>query len=151
MKWRAPILAAMVGMVLAGCRMPSGGTTLPSGSMGQTSTVEEGVILSVQEVTIEGNTNILATVGGAVVGYGVGNLFGGGRGRTLARAVGTAGGAAAGAAASKSASTQNALQIEVELDSGGAVTIIQQSDRIFRPGDEVKVLRNSDGTARVIQ
>jgi outer membrane lipoprotein SlyB len=81
----------------------------------------------------------------------VGNTIGGGSGRRLARTAGAVGGAAAGSRAQQAATTERGLEITVELESGEVVVIVQAADEHFDVGDKVRVLRRSDGGARVTQ
>ena len=60
-------------------------------------------------------------------------------------------GGGAGAAVEEAATRQKGLEITVKLDNGEVVSVVQAADREYLVGDDVKVLRNPDGTARVIQ
>ena len=66
---------------------------------------------------------------------------------------GTAGGALLGAAGGyagqKALTKQNGLEITVELENGQQLSIVQAADQQFSPGERVRVLRGSDGSARV--
>ena len=92
---------------------------------------------------------VLGTVGGGVVGGVLGNMVGGGRGKTLATIAGAALGAAGGYAGEKALTKQNGLEITVELENGQQLSIVQAADQQFSPGERVRVLRGSDGSARV--
>ena len=76
-------------------------------------------------------------------------MFGHGRGRTLATIAGAALGAGAGYAGEKAVTKQNGLEIEVRLESGQILSIVQGADQSFAPGERVRVLRGVDGTSRV--
>ena len=91
----------------------------------------------------------VGTVGGGVVGGVLGNMVGGGRGKTLATIAGAALGAAGGYAGEKALTKQNGLEITVELENGQQLSIVQAADQQFSPGERVRVLRGSDGSARV--
>ena len=84
-----------------------------------------------------------------MVGGILGNMVGGGRGRTLATIAGAALGAAGGYAGEKALTKQNGLEITVELENGQQLSIVQAADQQFSPGERVRVLRGSDGSARV--
>ncbi|MFR5645440.1 MAG: glycine zipper 2TM domain-containing protein [Bilophila wadsworthia] len=79
----------------------------------------------------------------------LGNMVGGGRGKTLATIAGAALGAAGGYAGEKALTKQNGLEITVELENGQQLSIVQAADQQFSPGERVRVLRGSDGSARV--
>ena len=113
-------------------------------------TVQYGTVVSVQPVTLEEDRPaVLGTVGGGVVGGVLGNMVGGGRGKTLATIAGAALGAAGGYAGEKALTKQNGLEITVELENGQQLSIVQAADQQFSPGERVRVLRGSDGSARV--
>ena len=118
-----------LAMLSAGCTNYSGNTY--SGSQVRSAqTVQYGTVVSVQPVTLEEDRPaVLGTVGGGVVGGVLGNMVGGGRGKTLTK--------------------QNGLEITVELENGQQLSIVQAADQQFSPGERVRVLRGSDGSARV--
>ena len=152
--WLKVLVVVLACAVAVGCgpqQSSLSGSTYSRDSARQVQTFTEGEVVMVREVTIQGKAGAAGAVAGGVMGYAVGNLFGGGRGRTLARSAGTVGGAAAGGAAQKAATTEKGLEITVKLDSGQTITVVQAADRVFRVGDEVKVLTRPDGTARVVQ
>jgi outer membrane lipoprotein SlyB len=60
-------------------------------------------------------------------------------------------GAAAGSAAERSASQKAGLEIEVELDDGRIMVIVQEKDDEYAVGDRVRIVQASDGTMRVRQ
>ena len=59
--------------------------------------------------------------------------------------LGTVGGGVVGGVLTK----QNGLEITVELENGQQLSIVQAADQQFSPGERVRVLRGSDGSARV--
>ena len=138
-----------LAMLSAGCTNYSGNTS--SGSQVRSAqTVQYGTVVSVQPVTLEEDRPaVLGTVGGGVVGGVLGNMVGGGRGKTLATIAGAALGAAGGYAGEKALTKQNGLEITVELENGQQLSIVQAADQQFSPGERVRVLRGSDGSARV--
>lgn len=113
-------------------------------------TVEYGTVESVRPVTLEEDrAPVLGTAAGGIVGGIVGNMFGGGHGRTLATIAGAALGAGAGYAGEKAVTKQNGLEIEVRLENGQVLSIVQGADQSFSPGERVRVLRGAGGTSRV--
>ena len=58
-------------------------------------------------------------------------------------------GAAGGYAGEKALTKQNGLEITVELENGQQLSIVQAADQQFSPGERGRVLRVSDGSARV--
>ena len=127
-----------------------GGNTYSGSQERSAQTVQYGTVVSVQPVTLEEDRPaVLGTVGGGVVGGVLGNMVGGGRGKTLATIAGAALGAAGGYAGEKALTKQNGLEITVELENGQQLSIVQAADQQFSPGERVRVLRGSDGSARV--
>ncbi len=113
-------------------------------------TVERGTVVSVHHVELrEDSPAIAGTIGGGILGGIVGSVFGGGTGRILATAVGAGAGALAGNVAQKAITKQKGLEIEVKLDNGQDISIVQGADEMFSVGERVRVLRASDGSARV--
>ena len=113
--------------------------------------LEEGVVIMVRDVTIAGEARGGGAVAGGVLGFVLGSAVGSGSGRTIARTAGAVGGAAAGSAIEKSATTVPALELTIELESGESVIIVQAADEHFDVGDKVRVIRRSDGGAKVLQ
>ncbi len=111
--------------------------------------VEFGKVVSVKPVELEGNTPIFGTIAGGAVGGVLGSLIGGGSGRILSTVVGAGAGAIAGNIAERKITTQQGLEIEVKLDNGQIISIVQGADQSFSPGERVRVLRGNDGSARV--
>lgn len=139
-------------MSLTGCASPPASANSVSRSeTGRAHTVEMGEVVYVREVTIEGEARGAGAVAGGVLGFAVGNTIGSGTGRTLARAAGTVAGAGAGSAVERAATTVAGVEVTVELASGEVIVIIQAADETFDVGDQVRVLRRSDGGVRVMQ
>jgi outer membrane lipoprotein SlyB len=135
-----------------GCLATSQGSKTYTRGQAQTAMeVYYGTILKVAEVQIEAETTGAGAVGGGVAGGVIGSTIGRGRGRTLATAAGALAGAAAGSAAEKSGGTRPALEIEVELDDGRLMVIVQEKDDEFAVGDRVRLLKSPDGKMRVRQ
>lgn len=139
-------------LTIFGCQTTSQGSKTYTRGQAQTALeVYYGTILKVAEVQIEAETTGAGAVGGGVVGGVIGSTIGSGRGRTLATTAGALAGAAAGSAAEKSRGTRLALEMEVELDDGRLMAIVQEKDDEFAVGDRVRLLRSPDGKMRVRQ
>ncbi len=110
-----------------------------------------GTILRVEEVTLEGTNTGAGTLAGGAMGGALGSAVGGGSGRTIATVGGAILGGIAGTAAEKGMTTQVGVELEVELDNGELLAIVQEKDAIYNVGDRVRVLRDSRGAARVRQ
>lgn len=128
------------------------GDTFSRAEAGQPQTVQRGTITSVRQVRLEGSDS--GTVGGgllgAVAGGLIGDQVGGGSGRRAARVAGAAGGGIAGTHVGQQATSRRGLEIEVRLDSGRTISVVQQDNprETFQSGDRVRVL-DSGKRARV--
>jgi len=138
--------------ILAGCQAPSQGSKTYRAGQAQTAmTVYYGTVLKVSDVQIQAKQTGAGAVGGAVVGGIVGSTIGSGRGRTLATTTGALAGAAAGSAAEGARATRPALEIEIELDDGRIMVVVQEKDDEFVVGDRIRLIQGADGTMRVRQ
>ncbi|MEG2115272.1 MAG: hypothetical protein RRZ38_15460, partial [Hafnia sp.] len=86
------IVIALAGATLAGCANTStlSGDVYTAGQAKEVQQVTYGSIVSIQPVRIQaGNdSNVIGSIGGAVLGGFLGNTVGGGTGRSLATAAG---------------------------------------------------------------
>jgi outer membrane lipoprotein SlyB len=152
MKYIVFISCSLVLIGIVGCSGPAHSSKVYSrNEAGTVQNVEDGEVLYVREVTIEGSRSPWGGIAGGIMGYAVGSTIGGGSGKTVARAAGTVGGAAAGSAVQEKATREVGLEITVQLDSGEIISVVQSADEQFDDGDRVRVLRRPDGSARVIQ
>lgn len=110
-----------------------------------------GTILRVEEVVIEGTQTGAGTIAGGVMGGALGSAVGGGAGRTIATAGGAILGGLAGSAMEKGATTAVGVELEVELDNGELLLVVQEKDSLYQVGDRVRVIKDSRGTTRVRQ
>lgn len=149
--FRLPIILVMaVSLGLAaGCASSRSGNVYSRHDARQVQVVDYGVVDSVRPVMIEGTRSPFGTLAGAIIGGIIGSTIGSGSGRTLATTIGAVAGGAAGTAMEEEATRRNGLEIEVSLDSGENLVIVQEADIDLRPGDRVKVLTARDGSARV--
>lgn len=146
------ILAALSLFAMAGCETSSQGSkTYTRGEARQAMDVYTGTILNVAEVTIEPETTGAGAAIGGVSGGVVGSTIGGGSGRKLATLGGALAGAAVGSAAEQNVRTVPGLELEVELDDGRIMVVVQEADDTFIVGDRVRVVVDSRGTTRVRQ
>lgn len=133
---RASTLAiAFAALALAAC------APQPAFQVTDTPSTRIGTVESVQQVVASNDTSGLGAIGGALVGGGIGSLFGGGTGRTVATVVGAIGGAYAGNQI-EARNPHMVWQIAVRYDDGSFATIRQESTPIVRPGDRVRVNPN---------
>ncbi len=154
MKTTAPLLAGALTFIslVSGCETTSQGSKTYTRSQAQAPLqVFQCTVLRVEEVQIVAEETGGGATAGAVVGGIVGSTMGGGRGTRLATTAGAVGGAAVGSAAERARSTQAGLEIEVELDDGRLMVIVQAADDVYAVGDRIRIIQSGDGTMRVRQ
>ena len=118
--------------------------------------VQSGVVISVRNVTIEGDRDS-GNVFGSVIGAIVGSNIGGDDDETtqqVGAVVGTAVGSVVGQNVSENLSRKPGVEIIIKLDSNEReVSIVQEIpqdvDYSFRAGDKIRIVR-SGGKARVV-
>ncbi len=105
-------------------------------------------LFPVRAVNIQAGSdeNVLGAIGGAVLGGLLGNTIGGGTGRNLANpAAGAIAGGMAGQQAQGALNTTKGVQLEVRLDSGKTVVVVQKADNTaYRQGQRVAVIGNGN-------
>ncbi|MFC7337519.1 glycine zipper 2TM domain-containing protein [Haloferula chungangensis] len=138
-----PICAlALVPFLFSSCAQESlTGDSYSRYDAGQAQSVSMGTITSIRYVKIEGNT-AGGTIIGAAAGGLLGNQIGSGSGRTAATIGGALAGGAAGSYAGKEVTSKQGLEIQVKLDNGGSVSIVQEENprEAFAVGERVRVL-----------
>jgi outer membrane lipoprotein SlyB len=118
--------------------------------------VHSGVVVSIRNVTIEGDRtggNIFGSILGAIVGSNIGGE-GDETTQEVGAVVGTAVGSAVGQNVSESLSRKPGVEIIIKLDSNNReISIVQEMpedvDYSFRAGDQVRIVR-SGGKSRVV-
>lgn len=110
-----------------------------------------GRVTSVRPVDIgRENTPGMGAVIGAVIGGVVGNQFGHGGGRELATVGGAVAGGFAGNSIQNNADRRMGLEIGVQLEDGHSVSIVQDANDQFYPGDRVRIVGYGQN-ARVVR
>jgi outer membrane lipoprotein SlyB len=138
--------------LLAACMPESRSGAVYSRDQARTShSVYYGTILRVEEVTIEGTQSGLGTIAGGAMGAALGSAVGGGSGQTIATVGGAIAGGAAGSAIEKNVTTLAGYELEVELDNGEIIVVVQEQDSAYHVGDRVRVVKDSRGTTRIRQ
>ncbi len=150
---RSTLTALALGAALCAtaCGSSQGSKTYSRRETQRSQEVFQGTILRVEDITIEGESTALGAVGGGFLGYALGSGVGRGSGNKIAKAGGTVGGAVAGSAIEKKARSSAGLEIEVELDNGDLLVVVQEKDDDFVVGDRVRVIRAPNGVVRVRQ
>lgn len=148
MKYSGISALLLCSLLFAGCA--SYGNKSYSGAQAQTmQTVQNGVVTKVTPVSIDGSAGPVGVIAGGVAGGVLGSTMGRGTGNTLATLAGAAIGAAAGGLGESALTSKNGLQIEIRLDTGQVVAIVQNAEEPFYVGDKVQVITSANGTSRV--
>lgn len=144
------LAAAAAALLLApGCADNLSGSSYSSSTSRSGYVEQEGELLAVTPVTIEGKEGSVGLLAGSILGAAVGSTIGGGHGRTVATALGGVAGGAVGAGAEKSVTKQNGVELRVKLDDGRVVNVTQTlGDDYFVPGQRVRVLFGADTRVR---
>lgn len=151
MKKIAIVLSLVSASLLAGCADPYSGTVYRGDQAKQVQNVNYGTITRIRPVTIDGHEGIgVGAVGGAVLGGIAGSTVGGGTGRYLGAAAGALGGGLLGNTIENRATRQKGIEIEVKLENGQRVSVVQSADQAFSVGQRVRIV-GSGSSARVTQ
>lgn len=131
--WRrvAAIFLAGVALLLGACSTP------PAFQVSEPS-ARVGTVISITQDSVQNVNSGVGTIGGALVGGGIGSLFGGGSGQTVATVVGAVGGAYLGNQAAQRSHTF-VWRIGVRYDDGSVATVQQTTAPALRIGDRVRV------------
>ena len=139
-------LALLAVLGVAACAPERTNTTYGAQDIGRTQQVAYGTIVSMRQVTVQGQQTGVGTMGGAVAG-GVAGSFIGGR-DPRANLIGAVGGAIlggiAGNAIEKGATTGEAVEFIIQEDnSPQPISVVQTNEDNFHPGERVIVTRGA--------
>jgi len=113
------------------------------------STVQDGRVLSVRDVTVDGTQSGLGGAAGGVVGGVAGSSVGGPREGLIVGVLGAVTGAVVGNAVERASTREDAVELIVQLDNGQRRAIVQaRGDQPLLPGDRVLIV-SSGGKVRV--
>jgi outer membrane lipoprotein SlyB len=126
------VLAAAATLALAACNTP------PAFEVTQPASGRAGTVESIQQDSVQNVNTAVGTIGGALIGGGLGSLIGGGTGRTVATVVGAVGGGFVGNQVAERERT-TVWRIGVRYDDGSYATIQQTAAPGLRIGDRVQV------------
>jgi outer membrane lipoprotein SlyB len=99
-------------------------------------------VISITQDTVQNVNTTAGTIGGALIGGGLGSLIGGGKGQTVATVLGAVGGGYLGNQASQRSQTF-VWRIGVRYDDGSVATVQQTTAPALRIGDRVRVSNSS--------
>ena len=132
------VVLAMVGWVLAACASSSP-DVIQRGDTQRMAKVDDGVVLSVRNVVVDGSqSGVGAAVGGVTGAIGGYSASGVRREGQVLGILGAVAGAAAGNALERMATREDAVEILVQLKGGERRAVVQaQGNETFAPGDAV--------------
>ena len=113
------------------------------------STIQDGVILSLRPVVVEGNQSGLGAAAGGVVGGMAGGSVGGRRDSVAGAVIGAVVGGMVGNAAERFGTREEAYEIVIQLKNGERRSVVQaKAGEALNPGDSV-ILVSTGGKVRV--
>lgn len=127
-------------ILLAACTRNISPDTYSVGSVGEANRTVRGIIISVRDVKITGNSSGVGAgagaTGGAVAGSAIGN---GGRSNALGAIGGAVVGGIAGAVIEEGSTRQIGIEYVVETENNNLVTVVQGEPRLLK-GNKVLVI-----------
>lgn len=136
----AAALALGLATALGACASGVGAGDYSRSSVGQVNRVQEGVVLRVRPVRIEGTRTIIGPATGAAVGGVAGSTVGGGdEERAIMAIAGAVLGGLAGAAVEEGVTRRQGYAYTVRTSTGEVVNIVQGADSYIEPGSAVYI------------
>ncbi|MBA4142604.1 MAG: hypothetical protein H0X43_06255 [Nitrosospira sp.] len=135
-------------IILTGCAGGSSGSDYTRGQARQEQSVRTGVVESVREVKIEGTRSGIGAAAGGIAGGIGGSTVSHGKLGAIGAVLGAVGGGLVGQAMEQGVTGRKGLEITVKLDNGSLVSITQEADEEFKPGERVRIL-GGGGVSRV--
>ena len=141
------VLALLVAS-LAACATSSP-DVIQRGEAQRLSQVQDGTVLSIRPVTVDGSQSGVGTVAGGVIGGVAGSSVGGHREGLAVGVLGAVIGGVVGNAAERAGTRERAVEILIQLRNGERRAIVQAvGSETLAPGDAV-VLVTTGGKTRV--
>jgi outer membrane lipoprotein SlyB len=104
---------------------------------------ECGTVTNLKEVKKKGSSSGVGTLGGALIGGGLGYAVGGHNHRAAGTLVGAGGGALIGNTIEKNASSGKTFKIDVRFDNGTTQTFHYDSHPSWAPGSRVRLINGA--------
>src|SRR5436190_3052050 len=140
--------AVLALAVLAACSTTSP-DVIQKGDAQRLSQVQDGTVLSVRPVVVEGNQSGLGAAAGGVAGGVAGSTVGGHKEQAVVGVLGAVAGAVIGNAVERMGTREDAVEILVQLKNGERRAIVQaKGNETLNPGDPV-ILGTTGGKTRV--
>jgi outer membrane lipoprotein SlyB len=134
--------------VLAACSTTSP-DVIQKGDAQRMSQVQDGTVLSVRPVVVEGSQSGVGAAAGGIAGGVAGSTVGGHREGAVVGVLGAVAGAVVGNAVERMGTREQAVEILVQLKNGERRAIVQaKGNETLNPGDPV-ILVTTGGKTRV--
>jgi len=133
-----PAWRRMAAALVAGAALLLGACSTPPAFQVSEPTARVGTVISITQDSVQNVNTGVGTIGGALIGGGLGSLVGGGSGQTVATVLGAVGGGYLGSQAAQRSHTF-VWRIGVRYDDGSVATIQQTTAPALRIGDRVRV------------
>ena len=144
MKLKSVVVYSMMSSMLfaAGCADNYSGDTYASNRSGIVQNVSYGTVTNIRQVTIQDDSSNMpiGAVAGAVVGGILGHSVGGGTGKQLATVGGVVAGGLAGNAIQNQTGKTTGVEVEIRLDNGQTIAVVQKMDPNFQIGSRVRLV-----------
>jgi outer membrane lipoprotein SlyB len=142
------VLAIAFSAALAACSTTSP-DVIQKGDAQRMSQIQDGTVLSVRPVVVEGSQSGVGAVTGGVVGGVAGSTVGGHREGAVVGVLAAVAGAVVGNAVERMGTREEAVEILVQLRNGERRAIVQaKGNETLQPGDQV-ILVTTGGKTRV--
>jgi outer membrane lipoprotein SlyB len=138
---------------LSGCAPKLGGNDYAVRGVGEISETVRGTIVSMHVVNISAKDQSgpgAGALAGGVAGGLLGSQIGKGRGPMVAGVVGALGGAALGHLAEGKLTEQEGFEYQIQLDTGGLITVSQGAEPRLALGQRVLVIKSGRDRSRVV-
>jgi len=145
---KSPFVAIAMAAVLAACSTTSP-DVIQRGDAQRLSQVQDGTVLSVRPVVVEGSQSGVGAVAGGVAGGVAGSTVGGHREGAVVGVLGAVAGAVVGNAVERMGTREEAVEILVQLKNGERRAVVQaKGNETLTPGDAV-IIVTTGGKTRV--
>ena len=142
------LLLAVLIASLGACATSSP-DVIQRGDAQRLSTVQDGTVLSIRPVTVDGSQSGVGATAGGVIGGVAGSSVGGRRESIAVGVLGAVLGGVVGNVAERAGTRENAVEIVLQLRNGERRAIVEAvGSEVLAPGDAV-VLVTSGGKTRV--
>ncbi|MTI13757.1 outer membrane lipoprotein [Sansalvadorimonas verongulae] len=138
-------------VVLAGCQSTMTSNVYSREEARAIQTIQEGTIIDLKSVTIEGTQSGIGGIAGGVAGGLAGSGIGGGSGSGIASVGGAVLGGVLANMAEEKMTRKQGVNITIRLTNGQLISIVQEVDpqMIFQNGQHVRIY-SQQGTNRVV-